>query len=96
MIRIEKYKYQMVSIGTMGTQINLRLSESMLANVRDYAEANGYDNVQEFIKETVREKIFEQDISERELKLVKNLFNVSESKNFYGTEKEMFKKLQRK
>ena len=49
---------------------------------------------QDFIKETVREKIFEEEtISKDELILVKKLIEVTEKENLFGSEKELFKKL---
>ena len=48
------------------------------------------------MKETIREKLFgEPEISKEELALVKKLVNVSEKKNLYGTEEELFTKLNR-
>lgn len=91
------FKYQMVSDGIMGTQVNLRLSEHMLSTIKSYSKANGFDSVQEFIKETVREKLFEEKpISKKELALVKKLVQASDRNNLYGSEKELFRKLRRK
>jgi hypothetical protein len=87
----------MVSNGIMGEQINVRMSEQMLSSAKNYAKANGFDNVQELIKETLREKLFESSqISAKELTLVKKLVSASEKGNLYGTEKELFRKLRRK
>lgn len=81
----------------MGEQINVRMSEQMLSSAKNYAKANGFDNVQELIKETLREKLFESSqISSKELTLVKKLIHASEKSNLYGTEKELFQKLRRK
>lgn len=41
------------------TQLNLRFTDDFLLKARDYAQLNGYLNVQEFIRETVREKLYE-------------------------------------
>ena len=79
----------MVSIDSMIKQVNVRLSEKMLVSAKDYAEKNGFGTVQEFIKETLREKLFE------EKKLLNKLIKISEEKNLYGTEKELFRKLKR-
>ncbi len=79
----------MVSIDSMNKQVNVRLSEKMLVSAKDYAEKNGFGTVQEFIKETLREKLFE------EKKLLNKLIKISEEKNLYGTEKELFRKLKR-
>ena len=81
----------------MNTQINLRLSEKMLSSAKSYANKNGFGTVQEFIKETVREKLFEKpEINKEELILVKKLAEISLKKNLFGTEEELFKRLKRK
>jgi len=81
----------------MTTQINVRLSDSLLDSAKNYAEEQGFGNVQDFIRETVREKIFEEpEITKEELELVKKLVAVSEKKNLYGIEEELFKKLRRR
>ena len=82
----------MVSIGNMNTQINVRLPETMLVSAKNYAKKHGFGTLQEFIKETLREKLFEE-VSEKEMKLIKKLIQTSNNKNLYGTEKELFKKL---
>ena len=45
----------------MTTQINLRVSEEFLNEARRYTKSNGYLNVQEFIREAAREKLYEQE-----------------------------------
>ena len=45
----------------MTTQINIRVSEDFLEDARNYAKNNGYLNIQEFIREAAREKIYEQN-----------------------------------
>lgn len=81
----------------MGEQINVRLSGQMLSSAKDYAKANGFDNLQELIKETLREKLFEtNNVSSKELTLMKKLVQASEKGSLYGTEKELFRKLRRK
>ncbi len=87
----------MVSIDTMNTQINLRLPEKLLNSAKSYSKKHGYNNIQEFIKETLREKVFEtEELTKEEFDLVKKLIEVSEKKNLYGTEEELFKKLRRR
>lgn len=95
MMAAEKLIYHMVPIDTMNTQLNLRLPKKMLNSAKRYSEEHGFSTVQEFIKETLREKLFE-DISSRELALVKKLAEVSDKKDLYGTEEELRKKLRRK
>ncbi|MBI4159526.1 hypothetical protein HY500_04705 [Candidatus Woesearchaeota archaeon] len=81
----------------MNTQINLRLPEKMLVSAQAYAKKYGFGTVQDLIKETMREKLFtEQAISKEELILVKRLVEAIESKNLYGTEEELFRKLKEK
>jgi len=87
----------MVSFGIMNTQINLRMPQKLLSSVKSYSDEHGYGSVQDIIKETVREKLFDEpEISKEELALVKKLAEVSEKKKLYGTEKELFAKLRRR
>ena len=46
----------------MNTQINVRMSEDLLNKSKDFAKQMGFGNVQDFIRETIREKVFEDDI----------------------------------
>ncbi len=43
----------------MGTQISLKLSDEMLTVAENYSELHGFDSIQDFIRETLREKLFE-------------------------------------
>lgn len=45
----------------MGTQISIKLSEKMFDNAKYYADTHGYDNLQDFIREILREKLFEEE-----------------------------------
>ena len=45
----------------MGTQISLKLSNKMLNTAKEYAELHGFDNLQDFIREMLREKLFEEE-----------------------------------
>jgi len=56
----------MVSIGSMNTQINLRLPETMLISVQDYVQKHGFNTIQDFIKELIREKLFEEPLITKE------------------------------
>jgi len=87
----------MVSFGIMNMQINLRMPQKLLSSVKSYSNEHGFGSVQDFIKETIREKLFDEpEISKEELELVKKLVQVSEKKKLYGTEKELFDKLRRR
>ncbi|MDA3836996.1 MAG: hypothetical protein PF542_05210 [Nanoarchaeota archaeon] len=45
----------------MTEQINLRLSGDMISRAKDFAMKNGFSNVQELIKDILREKLFEKE-----------------------------------
>ena len=86
----------MVSFDSMNSQINLRISDELLDNAREYAKKHGFGNVQELIKESLREKVFEEpDLTTEELELIKKLISVTKKKNLYGTEEELFKRLRK-
>ncbi|MCK4501011.1 hypothetical protein KAU11_10980 [Candidatus Babeliales bacterium] len=81
----------------MNTQINLRLPEQLLEKAQKEAKKQGFTNIQELIKESLRKTLYEtQGINSQELIFLKKLYKVSEEKNLYGTEKELFKKLNKK
>jgi metal-responsive CopG/Arc/MetJ family transcriptional regulator len=78
----------------MNEQINLRLPQNLLASAKNHAQKNGYGTIQEFIKETIREKLFDEPkLSKEELGLVKKLAEASIKKGRLGTEKQLFAKL---
>lgn len=80
----------------MNTQINLRLSEKILVSAKSYSQEHGFGSIQDFIKETIREKLFDEpEITKAKLALVKKLAEISEKKQLYGSEKELFTKLRR-
>ena len=43
----------------MTTQISLRMSKNFFEQAKNYAETHGFLNIQEFIREAAREKVFE-------------------------------------
>ncbi|MBI2548643.1 hypothetical protein HYW21_04805 [Candidatus Woesearchaeota archaeon] len=45
----------------MSTQISLKLSEKMFNAAKTVAEVRGFDSLQDFIRETMREKLFEEE-----------------------------------
>jgi len=45
----------------MSTQISLKLSDKMIEKAKEYVEMKGFDNLQDFIRETIREKLFCQE-----------------------------------
>jgi|GEM_PF-1201403 hypothetical protein len=91
----ETLKYQKIPIDIMNHQINLRLPGNLLTSAREYAKKNGFASIQEFIKETLREKLFTTDeFSPEEVKAIvahaeyckkNNLFlSVEETKKALG------------
>ncbi len=81
----------------MNTQVNIRLPDDLLEKAQAYAEENGFGTLQEFIKETIREKVFDEPtISEKELDLVIKLAGaISKNKSLLGTREELNLKLKR-
>ena len=80
----------------MNAQINIRFPSNLLASAKLYAEKHGFGTIQEFIKETIRETLFEPSgLSKKELSMVRKLSVVTEKKNLYGTEGELLRKLRR-
>ncbi len=78
----------------MNSQVNVRMSDELLDKAQDQASSLGFSSVQEFIRETVREKVFgEAMLSSKELFLVKKLVVAMDKANDYGTEEDLFKKL---
>lgn len=74
----------------MNTQINLRLTDNLLKMATDYAYKHGYTNVQELVKETLREKIFEDEkLTKKEIILVKKIVAESKKPGFYAAEKDL-------
>ena len=43
----------------MGTQISLKLSDKMFTKTKEYVEKKGYESTQDFIRELIRQRIFE-------------------------------------
>ncbi len=81
----------------MNTQINLRVPQKMLVEAQNYSKHHGYSTVQEFIKDIMREKLFEEpELSQEEFALVKKLMTVTEKNNLYGSEEQLFNRLGKK
>ena len=71
------------------------MPEELLHKAQAQAKKTGFSSVQEFIRESVREKVFgETTLSQREVKLVTRLAERLDKNNSYGTEKELYDKLQ--
>ena len=58
-IKNNNLEYSMLFYSIMATQISLRLSEDFFQQAKHYAKIHGFLNIQEFIREAAREKIFD-------------------------------------
>lgn len=45
----------------MSTQISIKLSDKMFESAKTFAESHGFNSLQDFIRETIREKLFEDE-----------------------------------
>ena len=45
----------------MTIQINIRISEDFFKRAKEYAKNNGFLNIQEFFRETMRQKIYDEN-----------------------------------
>ena len=55
------------------SQINLKLPSKLICMAEEYADYYGYSNVQELIRESLREKVFNEEVREDYVKkLVEN------------------------
>lgn len=78
----------------MGEQINLRLPQKLLETAKSYSEEYGFSNVQDFIKETIREKLFEEgEFSKEEIQLAKEFKSQVDKKSLYGTKEDLLNTL---
>ena len=73
------------------------MTEQMVTSASEYAKRHGFGNVQELIKESLREKLFEEPmITPEELMLVKKLVaQLTQEKHLWSTEEQLCKKLKR-
>lgn len=75
----------------MNSQVNVRMPEDLLSKSQKMSKKLGFGSVQEFIREIVRERVYEKEtLTKREYALVKNILN---NTNNRGTEEELFKVL---
>jgi len=80
----------MVSINIMNEQINVRLPRRLLTEARSYAKKHRYGTVQELMKETLREKVIEPDLTVKELSIIKKLSDQADKNNSWVSQKEVF------
>lgn len=73
----------------MVSQVNLKFQDDFYTMTKDYANSRGYMSIQEFIREAVRDKIFDElEVSEEYKKVLQseeaNTFNsIEDSKKFH-------------
>ncbi len=77
----------------MTTQVNVRISDDFLSKAKDYANKKGFENIQDLIKEALREKIYDESETKKELELIKKFVLLSKNPKLFGSEEELFKKL---
>lgn len=81
----------------MNSQINIRLPDTLLEAAREYATSHGFGTVQEFIRETVREKLFpDESLTKRERALVKGILEESFKHQSFRSEEELFEMMAQK
>jgi Arc/MetJ-type ribon-helix-helix transcriptional regulator len=68
----------------MNKQINLRLPNELLETAEKYAKKHGFANIQEFIKEAIRLRLFEEEVIKEELQTAKKLAEVAEERIYYS------------
>jgi predicted Zn-ribbon and HTH transcriptional regulator len=73
------------------------MNDKLFDTVKNYSEAFGYENVQDFIRETIREKVFDEDyLTPKEIELIERFNKVSEENNIYGSMKDIEKLIEKK
>ncbi|NQZ85770.1 MAG: hypothetical protein HRU03_08680 [Nanoarchaeales archaeon] len=78
----------------MTSQVNLRMNDRLLETAKTYAEDYGYDNLQDFIRETIREKVFsEPKFTDKDLQMIADYADRAIEKGDFISEKEAFKQL---
>jgi hypothetical protein len=92
-------KYILVSMTSASTQINLRLPPKLQSAAEQYTENFGYRNIQEFILEAIRDKIFrdnkyDETFSAKEIDLIEKLLSVSIEKGKIKDQNDIIKALQ--
>lgn len=45
----------------MSTQISIQLSDKMFSSAKKYADKHGFDNLQDFIRDLIRQRLFEKE-----------------------------------
>ncbi len=75
----------------MNAQVNVRMPKTLLAKAESYSKKNGYTNVQELIRESIRDKIDPELTPEEHFFLTKMIEGIEKGKVPLGTEKDLLK-----
>ncbi len=80
-------------------QINIRLPARLQSATEQYVENYGYRNIQEFILEAIRDKIFrdnkyDETFSKKEIDLIERLLSASIEKGKIKDQNDIIKALQ--
>lgn len=59
---MDTFKYYYVFISTMGTQISLKLSDSMYEKAKKYSADQGFDTIQDLVREMLRRRLWVDDL----------------------------------
>lgn len=65
-------------------QINLKLPRNLKLWAEEYAGSHGYTNVQELIRDSIREKVFSEEVRQE---YVEKLLKLDTPSNYLGEEK---------
>lgn len=70
-------------IGKNTSQINLKLPSKLICVAEEYADYYGYSNVQELIRDSLREKVFSGEVKEE---YINALINSEKKREYLGKE----------
>jgi len=74
----------------MTIQINLRMNDNLYNNVLEYSNEFGYENIQDFIRSAIREKVFkENSFTQRELDLITRFEKIISGDKLVGSMKDI-------
>lgn len=79
-------------------QLNLKIPENLYKSASIYAKNFGYQNIQELLKVSVREKIYneieyDKNYTKKEIDIIEKIVKKLIKKNKFISEEELFRKL---
>lgn len=92
------YIYQKIPKDIMHTQVNIRMTDELLHKAQAKAKKRGFGSVQEFIRDLVREDVYEYDdsLTKEERELIDRMLALRHKKEAWGTEEDLWKALSKK